>query len=64
MTNHLITHRIAATCRMPPEHSVGDECHIVGNTTWCKLHCSVCNPPPLLKKPKPKKSESLFEETK
>jgi hypothetical protein len=63
MKDHLITHRIAATCRMPPEHSVGEECHIVGNQTWCKVHCPSpgCNPKPEPpKKPKPPKTESLF----
>jgi hypothetical protein len=50
MTNHLITHRIGATCRMPPDHPVGDECHIVGTSMYCALHCVVCHPPPEPKK--------------
>jgi hypothetical protein len=60
MIDHLITRRVDSTCRMPPAHPVGEECHIVGTTCWCEIHCPHCHPPPQPKKPKPEKSESLF----
>lgn len=42
MKDHLITSRLSGLCRMPPDHSVGEEAHIVGATVWCRAHCPRC----------------------
>ncbi len=42
----LITERIYASCAVPPDHPVGNVCHVWGDKLYCERHCVGCHPGP------------------